>query len=171
MVPSGMVFDPPAFRQGYITAFRYGWPMPYKDPEVQRRYMREWVAKRRSDWFADKKCVRCGTTDDLRVDHIDPTLKVSHRIWSWAIKRRDAELAKCQVLCHPCHVIKTVEGHENAHGERSNFAVMTDSQMIEALAMYATGNFTFRQVGDRFGVHRDTIRHAWTGRTWRHLQA
>jgi 5-methylcytosine-specific restriction endonuclease McrA len=69
----------------------------------KREYQREWCAARRAEYFFDKFCVRCGTTENLRLDHIDPTQKVSHRIWSWSAARREAELAKCQVLCDPCH--------------------------------------------------------------------
>ena len=73
-----------------------------------REYKRNWVAARRGEWMADKSCVQCGSTQSLEVDHIDPTQKVSHRIWSWAIPRRDAELAKCQILCTECHKAKTL---------------------------------------------------------------
>lgn len=72
------------------------------------KYKREWVAARRAEWMAGKSCVICGTTQDLEVDHIDPEMKVAHRIWSWAIPRRNAELAKCQVLCKAHHLEKTL---------------------------------------------------------------
>jgi 5-methylcytosine-specific restriction endonuclease McrA len=87
--------------------------MPYKDPGRQREYVRNWLAKRREEWFADKACVRCGTTSNLQLDHVDAATKVSHRIWSWSQERRDAELAKCQVLCQPCHEKKTKQAGEN----------------------------------------------------------
>lgn len=81
--------------------------MPYKDPEAQREYQRAWAAKRRAAsraaFLADKSCARCGSTEDLELDHVNPADKVSHRIWTWSEKRRVAELAKCQVLCKPCH--------------------------------------------------------------------
>jgi hypothetical protein len=70
--------------------------------------MRVWIAKRRTDWMAGKVCVKCSSTHRLEVDHIDRATKVDHRIWSWSIARRDAELVKCQVLCFDCHVAKTV---------------------------------------------------------------
>lgn len=72
-----------------------------------RKYKRDWAAARRGEWMADKFCVQCGSTQSLEVDHIDPADKVSHRIWTWAIPRRNAELAKCQVLCTECHKAKT----------------------------------------------------------------
>lgn len=81
--------------------------MPYKDPERQRQFNREWRNKRRQDWLAaNGPCVRCGSTEKLEVDHIDRGSKVSHKIWSWSKERRETELAKCQVLCFSCHVAK-----------------------------------------------------------------
>lgn len=51
----------------------------------------------------------CGDTTRLEVDHIDPSTKVLNPFEVWTRKKesRDAELAKCQVLCHICHSKKT----------------------------------------------------------------
>lgn len=81
--------------------------MPYKDPEAQREYQRQWIAARRAKWFEGKACIDCGGTDDLELDHRDPTQKVSHRIWSWSWERIEAEAAKCDVRCHDCHERKS----------------------------------------------------------------
>lgn len=77
--------------------------MPFKDRARQRAYQREWWARRRAEFFRDKACALCGATDDLVLHHRDPAQKVSHRIWSWARERLQAELAKCDVLCDDCH--------------------------------------------------------------------
>lgn len=81
-------------------------------PETRRAYMREyqreWMKARRADYFNGKSCEHCGSTRDLELDHVDPTRKVSHKVWSWSRKRREAELVKCQVLCSPCHKAKTL---------------------------------------------------------------
>jgi hypothetical protein len=82
--------------------------MGYKDPKKRREYQRLWVATRRAEFFAGKACNRCGSTDGLELDHVDPAMKVSHSIWSWSIERRAEEIAKCQVLCNGCHLKKTV---------------------------------------------------------------
>lgn len=89
-------------------------PMPYSDPKKQRKAQHEWyltvVKARKSDWFlANGPCKKCGSIDDLELDHIDPTKKVSHNVWTWADERRARELAKCQALCHNCHVEKTYD--------------------------------------------------------------
>jgi hypothetical protein len=78
--------------------------MPFKDKEARRTYAREWIAARRKSYLEKLgPCKNCGTTEDLQVDHKDRTTKVSHRIWSWATVRLDAELAKCQIFCGDCH--------------------------------------------------------------------
>lgn len=82
--------------------------MPYADIAKQREYQRLWMAKRRRDYLDDHpNCVKCGSTEGLEVDHIDRSTKVDHKVWSWAEKKREEELKKCQVLCHVCHRDKT----------------------------------------------------------------
>lgn len=81
----------------------------YSQIEQRREYARKWIARRRADFFRGKRCVHCGSSSGLQLDHIDPATKIAHGIWSWSDARRAAEIAKCQVLCHPCHVIKTNE--------------------------------------------------------------
>lgn len=85
--------------------------MNYADPARQREYMRnyqrEWMRKRRAEYLTGKTCEWCGEDGPLEVDHIDPTQKISHRVWSWSAERRAAELAKCQTLCADCHDMKT----------------------------------------------------------------
>lgn len=76
--------------------------------EAKRKYQREWLANRRAEFFKDKQCL-CGSTDRLELDHIDPSKKITHNIWSWSTPRREAELAKCQVLCYTCHKAKSAK--------------------------------------------------------------
>lgn len=86
--------------------------MSYADRrEYMRKYQREWVAKRRAAFFDDKTCEKCGSIDRLELDHIDPSTKVHHAIWSWAEERRIDEIAKCQILCHDCHLNKTADDY------------------------------------------------------------
>lgn len=92
--------------------------MPYADKARQREYQRLWVARNRADWIlAHGPCTACGSWNSLEVDHIDPSQKVNHRIWSWSPQRREAELAKCRVLCRKCHEERhAVERRPATHG-------------------------------------------------------
>ncbi len=64
-------------------------------------------------------CVRCGATENLEFDHIDPSAKVFtvcaglSKAWAALVE----EAAKCQLLCKPCHVAKGAEDRpELQHG-------------------------------------------------------
>lgn len=66
----------------------------------QRQLRREWIS-------LHGPCRECGGSERLEVDHIDPTTKIDSEVWDWAPERRDAELAKCQVLCKACNTKKS----------------------------------------------------------------
>lgn len=85
-----------------------------------RNYNRRWMRARRLAFFGGKCCVMCGSSDNLELDHIDPETKITHRIWSWAEDKRLAEIAKCQILCKPCHRIKTASQREAPRHGTSN---------------------------------------------------
>ncbi len=166
LAPNGVGIETSAIR------LRYDTNMPYKDPDTakayQQEYQRHWIARRRGAFFADKVCVQCGSSERLELDHVDPATKVTSVIWSWSQQRRDVELAKCQVLCHACHVSKTKLNGDMPSGEKAVLAKLTEAQAIEAIDMHSKGS-TFRELGDQYGVHSDTIRALVRGGTWKHL--
>lgn len=98
--------------------------MPMSTKDLQREYQRNWIKKRRISWLREKgPCVKCGSWKNLEIDHKDRTKKSSHRVWSWAKKRRDIELSKCQVLCRQCHREKSTKEISKPliHGTRSGY--------------------------------------------------
>lgn len=60
-------------------------------------------------------CIDCGNADIrvLHFDHRDPALKEQdiaqalHNCWAW--ERLSIEIAKCDVRCSNCHMIRTAE--------------------------------------------------------------
>ena len=90
---------------------RFSGCMPYTDKETQRAYQLAWMHKRRAGYVAlhGGKCKNCGSDNDLEFNHIDPSQKVSHRIWSWRTDRILEELKKCELLCKTCHDKETVK--------------------------------------------------------------
>lgn len=100
------------------------------DAAYMKEYMMERYYKRR-ELAIEKlggKCVKCGSTDKLEVDHIDRTVKELsfERMTMVSMERFLAELAKCQLLCDPCHGDKTLaeRGFKKAigtHGTLSSY--------------------------------------------------
>lgn len=64
-------------------------------------------------------CVRCGTTERLEFDHVDPATKIAAISTMWTLSRERfwAELEKCQILCHEHHIEKTQENKEFGGGQ------------------------------------------------------
>lgn len=70
----------------------------------------ELAKRRRMAWLAaNGPCRLCGSSDQLEVDHVDYRFKTfkASEIWVRSKAIREAELAKCQVLCRTCHQQKT----------------------------------------------------------------
>lgn len=96
--------------------------MPYKDKNKQNAYQLARMKARREKWIIENgPCKKCGSEDYLQMDHINPSQKVSHRIWSWSEARVLIELAKCQVLCRSCNIAKRWQGKRAKHGTDSKY--------------------------------------------------
>ena len=66
--------------------------------------------KKRLQEMKDKlgnKCVKCGATENLQFDHIDPKTKCFNVNPQDSWEKTLPELYKCQLLCKPCHTEKT----------------------------------------------------------------
>lgn len=93
---------------------------PPRDREAYNAYHRVYQLRRyhqRMERFRAMlggKCTKCGATEDLEIDHIDPASKDKpvSRAWQWNDEAVLAELEKCQLLCEICHVAK----HASPHG-------------------------------------------------------
>lgn len=75
--------------------------------EYMLRLYHERMAKAREQLGG--RCVRCGETEDLDFDHVDRKQKsfTIGMMWSLSEVKFQAELMKCQLLCHDCHNKKT----------------------------------------------------------------
>jgi|SRR6516164_5497046 len=135
----------------------------YKDPEQRRKYAREWKAARRADWFKGKMCVNCSSAELLELDHIDPKQKVSHKIWSWSVQRREAELAKCQILCRVCH--EKTSAAVLPRGEEHGSAILREE---DVLMIRASGE-SRKTLAQRYNVSPETIKTIRARRSWKHV--
>lgn len=99
--------------------------MGYTDPERQKEYQRRWMNERRTAWIQEQggKCVQCGSTDRIEIDHVDPSQKAMNptSLWSLKAQSRQKELDKCQLLCHDCHALKTYVRRVAEHGTRLSY--------------------------------------------------
>lgn len=75
--------------------------------QYQKRRYRERMAEAHERLGGS--CARCGSTDRLHIDHIDPRSKVKSlsSFHNYTRAKWEAELAKCQLLCSRCHGFKT----------------------------------------------------------------
>lgn len=109
----------------------------------KREYQREWVRARRAEYLKDKSCAHCGSVTNLDVDHIDASTKEIRisSLWSMAKDnpKRVAELAKCQILCEPCHVKKTVKNKEIPHGNDHAHTKYPDELVLSLKQRYENG--------------------------------
>ncbi len=129
------------------------------------------MRKTRADWFAaNGPCKKCGATENLEVDHVDPGTKVCHAVWSWTPMRRELELKKCQVLCRRCHRQKTSAEQKPGRVFTSKRKI-TDKQVLKAVLLREMG-WTIRRIGKKFGVSHVTIERltnaASNGKDFRH---
>lgn len=63
------------------------------------------------------------------------------------------------------------KGRKNAaKGERHADAKLTEAQVIEARALYATGATSQRKLAAMYGLSRRAIRQALAGETWKHVR-
>jgi hypothetical protein len=78
--------------------------MGFRDKEKQCDYQRQWMKRRREEWMENHPlCIRCGSSKNLVVHHVNPSEKIDHKVWSWSEDRRNKELEKCIVICAKCH--------------------------------------------------------------------
>lgn len=109
--------------------------MKGRTKEEYNEYMKEYMLKRYHQRRAEiisllgGVCTSCGSTDELEIDHKDPTEKefnLSRKLHTLSKEKLDEEVAKCQLLCDKCHNEKSVgeKGQTIArgtHGTISSF--------------------------------------------------
>lgn len=79
-------------------------PTKYKEINNHKRNLR----KRRIYEHFGGCCVKCGSTDNLEVDHINPAHKKSKQsFYAMGFDKVIAEEDNLQLLCHDCHKKKS----------------------------------------------------------------
>jgi 5-methylcytosine-specific restriction endonuclease McrA len=91
--------------------------------EYHRKYSQAYYHQKRQEYAAllGGKCARCPSIEGLQFDHIDWRAKsfAMGKLLSVSKDVALAELKKCQLLCHPCHVVKNRSDRAERKLERS----------------------------------------------------
>jgi len=148
--------------------------MPYADIDKQREYGRIWAANKRrrlrSEWIEDNgPCQGCGGDEQLEIHHKDPSQKEfnASSLWSRSPEIRDAELAKCTVLCKACHLKYTIP-YLSEYFSRVKPAntSLTDKQASEIKYLLTCG-VKLRDIADKYGCPVHTIKDISRGKTYK----
>jgi hypothetical protein len=129
--------------------------------EYLKNYQKNWLRKRKSEYFANKSCVKCNSTERLELDHIDPSKKITHSIWSRNQKFRDEELLKCQILCYKCHKEKSKQYCKELFSGKDNKVLQQISddtfyKVIELNQKGLTLRNACKEVGIKYGTFSST---------------
>ena len=103
---------------------RMGWT-----PEANlRRRERYWSRKREAIQILGGQCVWCNSTEDLQLDHINPSTREYRfpHFYKCGDKVFYEEVNKCQLLCRSCHAKKSVSERgrkwgKGIHGNINNY--------------------------------------------------
>jgi len=147
--------------------------MPRK--AISKEYWRE-DYKRRKRKLIDKlggKCNKCGSINELQIDHINPKEKsfnISALIRSSRLVGQ--EIHKCQILCFPCHKQKNkIDGSQNKNrvrGEKANFSKLTN-EMVISIRAHVKNGFPIRKLARELKLDRGTIQAIIHRKTWTHI--
>jgi len=93
----------------------------------RRQYDHERYARKRDEFLAyvggaNPSCVKCGSSESLEFDHVDPASKAFDigSQWNKPLAFVAGELAKCQLLCSACHTAKSRSEASVGHGGGSS---------------------------------------------------
>lgn len=128
-------------------------------PARSTKYMRDYMRARHHDRrarvvaYLGGRCVLCGTTDNLEIDHIDPAARRYrvHRMLILSEEKMWAEVEKCQLLCGRHHDEKTMreKGHrpagEYGHGTHAMYRYCKCDQCREFMSAYNRERKKIRQ--------------------------
>lgn len=149
--------------------------MPWKNAQDRNRYFRERYKERmtRAHKILGGVCCKCGSTDRLEIDHIDPNKKVlgSNGLAMASEERFLRELEKCQLLCKPCHIKKTSSEYDASNaprGEKHGRARLTKPDILE-IRKLADKGFTHQYIAEKFSVSRSHITKIVNKTKWGHV--
>ncbi len=145
---------------------------------IKKKYANEWqrktILKRRTAYFAGKKCAHCGSTERLELDHIDPRSKVNKndhgKVWKLCEEKRSLELAKCQPLCRLCHIKKSAHEHSVAKKGKPGVTCKLSPKEVQEIKNLLYLGFRQSELAKKYGVIQPQISNIKTGVHWGHIK-
>lgn len=127
------------------------------------------IRLRRIEWFSKNgPCSKCGSLDRLELDHVDPKDKIHHCIWSWSEERREAELSKCQVLCHNCHLEKSISETKSRKCPPHINRKFSNEEVLDIKKKINDGAGV-RMLARKYGVNHSIISDIINGKTYKEV--
>lgn len=117
--------------------------MALRNKEKYNEYMKAYMLKRYHEHkrktieYLGGKCVCCGSTENLQIDHKDPKLKELslNKLWSRKGQMVQNEIEKCQLLCYACHLNKSKS--ERSLGNIYKEVVCNCGKTLTSIKQYA----------------------------------
>lgn len=135
--------------------------------EYLRNYQLTWMRNRREKWLQENgPCRHCGSWERLEVDHVDPSQKITNRVWSWAKEKREAELRKCQILCHACHLRKTAKENHNRFFRQRGQPKKLNSDLVMEIYKRSINGESPTALGREYMIAHSTVIGIRDGVDW-----
>ena len=106
--------------------------MGYKNKEKQKEYQKNWIAKRKEEFLANKICIHCSSKNELTF--VNVRNKGKKFSLSYSIKNLAEKLNNALILCESCYIKYDLERKSKAattHGKTNTGTYTTWKCMIE----------------------------------------
>ena len=117
-------------------------------------------------------CSKCGSNKALQFDHINPSTKCFSILEKYYHKLETVleELKKCQLLCKPCHRLKTIqEGSHKLIGTKNGQSKLTDQKVREIRLKHKQGTRS-AVLAREYQVSKATLYSVVYNKTWIHVK-
>lgn len=148
--------------------------MTFSSVEKRRAWVRKRYAQRRRSaiYLLGGKCARCGSENDLEIDHINPADKTCRFAYATMLKWDTfiAHIEKCQVLYSSCHLEKSKKDISKAMtGENNGHAKLSANDVLEIRDRYANDAVSARKLAKEYQVSHTTILYIAQRKRWKHI--
>lgn len=144
--------------------------------EYHKKYSKEYYHTKREELIKllGGICVKCGSTENLHFDHIDPqsrSFKIG-RLLNYSSEELAKEVKKCQLLCRKCHGEKSKkEGsltRNRQKGSEIKSSKLTEEK-VKFIKLKIKNGVKHRDIAIEYEVSLSTIKNISCGMSWKHI--